>query len=141
MKSTSQPFIQNLTVDISETLQTAVHSNNYWKHSDFSSVMETLKPYYNSDIEIDTEKLTTLLLGDKTIGYICLNYPLIFIESQYALHVKNILHIFHDIEYIIVDTLSNPYLSVAPDIYNAYFDFMENLNAFSSKDFYFYNVV
>ncbi|MFS4470450.1 hypothetical protein [Chryseobacterium sp. T20] len=102
--------------------------------------METLKPHYNIDIETDTEKYTTLLLGDKTIGYICLNYPLIFIESQYALQVKNILHTFHDIEYIIVDTLSTPYLSVDPDFYNAYFDFMENLNAFSAEDFYFYNV-
>ncbi|WP_129056041.1 MULTISPECIES: hypothetical protein [unclassified Chryseobacterium] len=127
-------------MDITEILQIAVHSNNYWKHSDFSSVMETLKLYYNSDIETDTEKLTTLLLGDKIIGYICLNYPLVFIESQYALHVKNILQTFHDIEYIIVDTLSNPYLSVDPDIYNAYFDFMENLNAFSAEEFYFYNI-
>mgnify|MGYP000196171465 CR=1 FL=1 len=127
-------------MDITETLQAAVYSNNFWKHSDFSSVIETIEVYYDIDIEMDTEKFTTLLLGDKTIGYICLNYPLIFIESQYALQVKNILHIFHDIEYIIVDTLSTPYLSVNPDIYNVYFDFMENLNAFSAEDFYFYNV-
>ncbi|RXM41130.1 hypothetical protein BOQ62_02420 [Chryseobacterium sp. CH21] len=102
--------------------------------------METLKPHYNINIEMDTEKVVVLLLGDKTIGYICLNYPLIFIESQYALEVKNIRHTFHDIEYIMVDMLSNPYLSVDPDFYNAYFDFMENLNAFSAEDFYFYNV-
>lgn len=127
-------------MDISETLQTIVHSDNYWKHSDFSSVMEALKPHYNTHIEMDTEKVVVLLLGDKAIGYICLNYPLIFIESQYALQVKNILHTFHDIEYIMVDTLSNAYLSVDPDFYNAYFDFMENLNAFSAEDFYFYNV-
>ncbi|MEN5308419.1 hypothetical protein ABE425_12970 [Chryseobacterium cucumeris] len=79
-------------------------------------------------------------MGNKTVGYICLNYPLIFIEKLYALQVKNILHTFRDIEYIIVDTLSNPYLTVDPDIYNAYFDFIENLNAFSAEDFYFYNV-
>ncbi len=102
--------------------------------------METLKPHYSINIEMDTEKFTTLFLGDKAIGYICLNYPLIFVESQYALQIKNVLHAFHDIGYIIVDTLSNPYLSVDSDIYNAYFDFMENLNAFSAEDFYFYNV-
>ncbi|MDR3024816.1 hypothetical protein [Chryseobacterium sp.] len=128
-------------MDITETLQTAVHSNNYWKHSDFSTVIETLIPHYSIDIEMEIEKISVLHLENKTIGYICLNYPLIFIESQYALQVKNILHSFHDIEYIIVDTLSNPYLSVSPDIYNVYFDFMENLNAFSAEDFYFYNVV
>ena len=89
---------------------------------------------------METEKIAILNLGNKTIGYICLNYPLIFMESQYALQVKNALHSFHEIEYIIVDTLSNPNLSVDHDIYNAYFDFMENLNAFSSEDFYFYNV-
>lgn len=127
-------------MDITETLQTAVHSNNYWKHSDFSSLMEVLSFHYEINIEMDTEKITALHLGNKTIGYICLNYPLIFIESQYALQVKNLLHSFHDIEYIIVNTLSHPYLSVNPDIYNAYFDFMENLNAFSAEDFYFYNV-
>ncbi|ATN04669.1 hypothetical protein CRN76_04250 [Chryseobacterium indologenes] len=89
---------------------------------------------------MDTEKITILRLENKTIGYICLNYPLIFIESQFALQVKNVLHTFHDIEYISVHTLSNPYLSVNPDIYNVYFDFMENLNAFYAEDFYFYNV-
>ncbi|MDR6372938.1 hypothetical protein J2795_004126 [Chryseobacterium bernardetii] len=127
-------------MDITETLQAAVYSNNYWKHSDFSSVMEALIPHYNIDIEMDTEKITILRLENKIIAYICLHYPLIFIESQHALQVKNILHTFHDIEYIIVDTLSNPYLSVNPDIYNVYFDLMENLNAFSAEDFYFYNV-
>ncbi len=89
---------------------------------------------------METERIAILNLGNN-IGYICLNYPLIFIENQYALQVKNILHTFHDIEYIIVDTLSDPKLSVDPDIYNTYFDFMENLNAFSAEDFYFYNVV
>ncbi len=33
---------------------------------------------------MDTGKITILRLENKTIGYICLNYPLIFIESQYA---------------------------------------------------------
>jgi hypothetical protein len=128
-------------VDITEILQAAVHSNNYWKHSYFSSVIETLSYHYSTYIEMETERIAILNLGNKTMGYICLNYPLIFIENQYALQVKNILHTFHDIEYIIVDTLSDPKLSVDPDIYNAYFDFMENLNAFSAEDFYFYNVV
>ncbi|MDR4954759.1 hypothetical protein REB14_21470 [Chryseobacterium sp. ES2] len=127
-------------MDITETLQTAVHSNNYWKHTDFISVVEVLSFHYDINIEMDIEKITALHLGNKPIGYICLNYPLIFIESQYALQVTNLLHIFHDIEYIMVNTLSHPYLSVDPDIYNAYFDFMENLNAFSAEDFYFYNV-
>lgn len=127
-------------MDITETLQAAVHSNNYWKHSDFSSITNTLSNYYSVDIEMEAEKITVLSLGNKIIGYICLNYPLIFIESQYALQVKSLLHPFHDIEFIIVSTLSNQYLSVNPDIYNAYFDFMENLNAFSAEDFYFYNV-
>ncbi|WPO89544.1 hypothetical protein [Chryseobacterium sp. HR92] len=102
--------------------------------------METLIPHYSIDIEMEVEKISVLNLENKTIGYICLNYPLIFIESQYALQVKNVLHTFHDIEYIVVDTLSTPYLSVDSDIYNSYFDFMENLNAFSAEDFYFYNV-
>lgn len=127
-------------MDITEILQAAVHSNNYWKHSDFSSVIEALSFPYRTDIEKETEKIAILNLGNKTVGYICLNYPLIFIEKLYALQVKNILHTFRDIEYIIVDTLSHPYLTVDPDIYNAYFDFMENLNAFSAEDFYFYNV-
>lgn len=127
-------------MDITETLQAAVHSNNYWKHSDFSSITNTLSNHYSVDIEMEAEKIAVLSLGNKIIGYICLNYPLIFIESQYALQVKSLLHPFHDIEFIIVNTLSNQYLSVNPDIYNAYFDFMENLNAFSAEDFYFYNV-
>lgn len=99
--------------------------------------MEVLILHYNVDIEMDTGKITILRLANKTIGYICLNYPLIFIKSQYALQVKNVLHTFHDIKYISVNTLSNPYLSVNPDIYNVYFDFMENLNAFYAEDFYF----
>lgn len=127
-------------MDITETLQTAVHSNNYWKHSGFISVMGALSFHYDIDIEIDTEKISVLGLENKTFGYICLNHPLIFIESQYASQIKNILHTFYDIEYIIVDTLSTPYLSVNPDIYNVYFNFMENLSAFSAEDFYFYNV-
>ncbi|WP_185245841.1 hypothetical protein [Chryseobacterium bernardetii] len=75
-------------MDITEILQTAVHSNNYWKHSDFSSVTEALSSHYSTDIEIETEKIAILNLGNKAIGYICLNHPLIFIENQYALSVK-----------------------------------------------------
>lgn len=128
-------------MDITEILQVAVHSDNYWKLSDFSSVTETLSyHYYNIDIEMETEKIAILNLGNKTIGYIFLNHPLILIENQHSLQVKNVLHSFHYIEYIIVDTLSNVYLSVEPDFYNIYFDFMENLNAFSAEDFYFHNV-
>ncbi|MFP3831987.1 hypothetical protein [Chryseobacterium sp. SIMBA_028] len=53
--------------------------------------------------------------------------------------VRNVLHTFNDVEYIIVDMISHQYLSVDTDIYNSYFDYMENLNAFSAEDFYFYN--
>jgi hypothetical protein len=113
-------------VDITETLQAAVYSNNYWKHSDFSSVTNALSWLYRTDIENKKRKNYYFKLVNKTVGYICPNYPLIFIESQYALQIKNVLHAFYDIKYIIVDTLSNPYLSVDPDIYNAYFDFMKN---------------
>lgn len=63
---------------MTETLQAALYSNNYWKHSDFSSVIEVLIIHYNADIEMDTEKKkkkknTILCLENKTIGYICLN--------------------------------------------------------------------
>ncbi|AZA98116.1 hypothetical protein EG359_00155 [Chryseobacterium joostei] len=127
-------------MNITETLRKVVHSNNYWKHSDFLSVMETLSSHYDIDIEIDSEKIAVIVLENKTIGYTCLNYPMIFIENKYASQVRNVLHTFNDVEYIIVDMISHQYLSVDSDIYNSYFDYMENLNAFSAEDFYFYNV-
>ncbi|OCA68660.1 hypothetical protein BBH99_15025 [Chryseobacterium contaminans] len=127
-------------MDITEILQTAVHSNNYWKHSDFSSVTEALSSHYSTDIEMETEKITLLNLGNKTIGYICLNHPLIFIENQYALQVKNVLHSFHDIGYIVVDTLNNQCLSVNHEVYHKYFNWIENLNTFSAEEFSFYHI-
>lgn len=127
-------------MDITPIIRKAIDSNNNWKHSAFTSVIELLSSHYDIDIEIDTEKIAVLSLKNKTIGYICLNYPLIFIESEYVLQVKNFLYTFNNVEYIIVDTIFNQYLLINSYIYNSYFEYMENLTAFSAEDFYFYNV-
>ncbi len=127
-------------MDITPIIRKAIDSNNNWKHSAFISVIELLSSHYEIDIEIDTEKIAVLSLKNKTIGYICLNYPLIFIESKYVLQVKNFLYTFNNVEYIIVDTIFNQYLLINSYIYNYYFEYMENLTAFSAEDFYFYNV-
>ncbi len=127
-------------MDITPIIRKAIDSNNNWKHSAFTSVIELLSSHYDIDIEIDTEKIAVLSLKNKTIGYICLNYPLIFIESKYVLQVKNFLYTFNNVEYIIVDTIFNQYLLINSYIYNSYFEYMENLTAFSAEDFYFYNV-
>ncbi|GEJ43393.1 hypothetical protein CRS_00010 [Chryseobacterium sp. ON_d1] len=127
-------------MDITPIIRKAIDSNNNWKHSAFTSVIELLSSHYDIDIEIDTEKIAVLSLKNKTIGYICLNYPLIFIESEYVLQVKNFLYTFNNVEYIIVDTIFNQYLLINSYIYNSYFEYMENLTTFSAEDFYFYNV-
>ncbi|GEN65728.1 hypothetical protein [Chryseobacterium rhizosphaerae] len=127
-------------MDITAILQKAIYANMNWKHSIFFSVIETLSHHYITDIEIDSEKIYVLSTENKIIGYICLNYPLIFIENNYASQVDNILSAFDSIQYIRVKTLHDQYLSIDPDIYNTCFDYMENLTSFSAEDFYFCNV-
>ncbi|MFN1217998.1 hypothetical protein ACKW6Q_13595 [Chryseobacterium kwangjuense] len=127
-------------MDITESIQKAVTSNINWKHNDFEPVVNALSIEYQVDIEIYAEKSATLNSEKKVIGYIYLNYPIIFLESKYSSQIRSILNSFSDIQYIIVNTLYDQCLSIDEDIYITYFDYMGNPEAFSAEDFYFYNV-
>ncbi|WP_347216054.1 hypothetical protein [Chryseobacterium sp.] len=127
-------------MDITEIIQRAMDLNNNWKHSTFSTVTENLLSHYEVDLEIDSEKIAVLRLNNNTIGYICLNYPLVFIETKHASQINDILFKFNNIQYITISTLDIQCLTINSDFYNSYFNYMENLNAFSAEDFYFYNV-
>ncbi|MDQ0065355.1 hypothetical protein [Chryseobacterium lathyri] len=127
-------------MDITKSIRKAVNSNTYWKHGIFQSVVNALSIDYQVDIEIYAEKFATLISDKQVIGYIYLNYPIIFLESKYSSQIHSILNNFSDIQYIIVNTLYDQCLSIDEDIYATYFDYMGNPEAFSAEDFYFYNV-
>lgn len=126
-------------MDITQSIQKAINSNTNWKHSDFGSAVDALSLNYHVDIEINAEKIGVLSSEEKIIAYVHLNYPIILLENNYSQQIKSILSSYK-IQYIMVNTLDDQCLSVDPDIYNTYFDYMRHLDNFSADDFYFYNV-
>ncbi|MDQ0780992.1 hypothetical protein QF044_000846 [Chryseobacterium sp. W4I1] len=81
-------------MDITQNIQEAINSNTNWKHSDFESVVNDLSLNYHVDIEINAEKFGVLSSEEKIIGYICLNYPIIFLENKFLPEINFILNNF-----------------------------------------------
>ncbi|MCS3532030.1 hypothetical protein [Chryseobacterium sp. JUb7] len=127
-------------MNITSIIESVISLNINWKHSDFHNIIDILSNNYYINIEIDEEKIATIVIKNSIIGYLCLDYPLFFIENKYFSEVKFLLDQFSYLQYINVNSLLEKSLSVDAETYNKYFNFMGNLKDFSAEDFYFYNV-
>ncbi|MFC3161494.1 hypothetical protein SAMN05443633_101589 [Chryseobacterium arachidis] len=127
-------------MDITSIIKNAVASDINWKHQDFHYIVDILSKRYFITIDLEEEKVAILALKNTVTGYLCLEYPLFFIENKFYSEVRLILNQFKYLKYIKVDSLSEQSLTVNPETYNKYFNYFENMDSFSAEDFYFYNI-
>lgn len=127
-------------MDITTYIEKAVNLKVNWKYCDFYDIIAELTKLFNINYEFEVEKIAVVEIENKIIGYIYTNYPIFFIEDEFILQIKTILSKYDYIQYINVDSFNHEYLSVDKTLYNKYFDYMDNLNNFSVRDFYFYNI-
>ncbi|BAP32520.1 uncharacterized protein CHSO_3483 [Chryseobacterium sp. StRB126] len=127
-------------MDITNLVKKAINLNVNWKHGDFYEMIEILSIRYIVNYEINEEKIAMIQVENEIIGFIFLNYPLFFIENKYLLQLKKELEKYDYIQFINVDSIYHKYLSIDENLYNTYFDYMDNIDIFSAQDFYFYNV-
>jgi capsular polysaccharide biosynthesis protein len=127
-------------MNITSIIEKATTLDINWKHFDFQNIVDVLSKNYCVNIEIVEERIAIIAIKNVIIGYLCLNYPLFFIEDKYYSEIKLLLNQFNYLQYINVNNLFEESLSVDAETYNKYFNFMENLENFSAEDFYFYNI-
>lgn len=127
-------------MNITSTIKSAIGLNINWKHSEFHKIVDILSGGYCVQIESDEEKLASISVKSTIIGYLCLDYPIFFLENIYYPEIRFYLSEFKSVHYINVKSLSERSLSVDAEIYNRYFHFMEDSDNFSAEDFYFYNI-
>lgn len=127
-------------MNITSLIEKAAALDINWKHFDFHNVKDTLAHKYVINIEFEEEKIAVLSLKNTIVGYLCLDYPIFFIENEYYADIHSILNQFDYIQYINVENISKQSLSVNPEIYNKYFYYFENMDRFSAEYFYSYNI-
>jgi hypothetical protein len=127
-------------MDITNFVEKAVNLNVNWKHFDFYDITEMLSKNYIVNYEVNEEKIATIQIENELVGFLCMDYPLFFIEDKKLSEIKILLQEYLYIQYIPVDSINNQYLSVDKALYDKYFDYMDNINSFSANDFYFNNI-
>lgn len=83
------------------------------------------------------ENWASILINDKTIGYIWRKYPLIIIEKEGVPDFKNILSIHGSISYIEVDSLSKDLFRLGDQELRGYFDSSIQFDSFTMEDLWF----
>ncbi len=124
--------------EINKIIKDAVSSNIDWMFSVFYLVIDELK---NAGIQVSfwdgEENWASILVNNKTIGYIWKKYPLIIIEKKDSLDIKSVL-IGHDsISYIEVDSLSGDFFRLDDNELKEYFDNSIDFDSFTMEDLWF----
>jgi hypothetical protein len=127
-------------MDITTFIKKAVNLEINWKYCDFYDIIGELTKFFNINYESEVEKIAVVEIENKIVGYIYANYPIFFIEDKFLFQIKTILHKYDYIQYINVDSFEHEYLSMDKELYDKYFNYMDDLNSFSVLDFYFYNI-
>ncbi|GAA4160693.1 hypothetical protein GCM10022217_25120 [Chryseobacterium ginsenosidimutans] len=127
-------------MNITTFIKKAVNLEVNWKYCDFYDIIGELTKFFNINYESEVEKIAVVEIENKIVGYIYANYPIFFIEDKFLFQIKTILHKYDYIQYINVDSFEHEYLSMDKELYDKYFNCMDDLNNFSVLDFYFYNI-
>ena len=133
--------MQNITNIIKKAIS---KDDVLWSIYEFFYCLEHLgsKRYEVSYCEDDDEKVASISLSSKIIGYIWRRYPLIFITTDQSDDVQIALKGQAYIEYIMVTDLDTEELVLdeAPEV-NSVVSYIISKSGFSATDFWFYHVI
>lgn len=124
--------------DITEKIKLAVNQNILWAVSVFFEFIGKLK---NRNIDVSywegEENWATLIVEEKSIGYLWKKYPVLIIESKYIDTLKEVLAKNDFLSLITVININNEELSLSFEEVNNYFDYGMNYQKFSATDLWF----
>jgi len=124
--------------EINEIIKSTISSNIDWMFSMFYLVIDALK---SAGVQVSfwegEENWGSILVNDKTTGYIWKKYPLIIIEKEGSPDFKSILIGDIPINYIEVDSLSRDLFRLNDDELKGYFDSSIDFDSFTMEDLWF----
>lgn len=133
-----QEQLDNEMKEISEIIKSTVSSKIDWMFSVFYLVIDVLK---SSGIQVSfwegEENWGSILVNNKTIGYIWKKYPLIIIEKEGIPDFKNMLTGHAPINFIEVDSLGQDLFRLNDDELKRYFDSSIDFDSFTMEDLWF----
>ena len=124
--------------EIKEIIKKVVSSNMDWTFSMFFFVIDKLR---EKDIKVsfweDEENWASILLNNKTVGYIWKKFPLIILEKEEIPNFKNLVIEYGPITYIEVESLNKDLFSLEDDDLKSYFNDSLDFNSFTMEDLWY----
>lgn len=133
-----QEQLDNEMKEISGIIKRTISSNVDWGFSIFYLVIDTLKSAgVQTSFWEGEENWASILLKNKTIGYIWKKYPLIIIEKESIPNFKSMLTGHAPINFIEVDSLDQDLFILNDDKLKRYFDSSFDFDSFTMEDLWF----
>jgi hypothetical protein len=124
--------------NITEIFKKAMLGKVNWVFSIFYLSMAKLE---TEGIELsfweEEENWASILLNNKTVGYIWKKYPIVILERKISSKVQEQLIDINIIYYIEVDYLNKDLFRIEDDELKAYFGDFDNFNSFTMEDLWF----
>ena len=124
--------------DVTEVSKKIISTNSDWTFSTFYFTVEVLK---NSGVNLSfwegEENWVSLIVGQKTAGFVWKKYPLVVFEKNHLPHLEMYLKEIELIFYIEVECLSKDLFKINSKGLEVYFEGFTNFNSFTMDDLWF----
>jgi hypothetical protein len=124
--------------NISEIFRKVISIDTTWKIREF---YDLLNKFDNNNFEISywkgEENWASILLENKTIGYIWKNYPLIIIEKHYAKEIKELAKCSDLCNYVEVEALNKDLFEIDDNQVRKTLNGFMDFNSFTMEDLWF----
>lgn len=126
-------------IDITEILKKVTNSNTYWSLSIFYDVLEIFK---NHNIKFSfwdgEENWASVLNSDEVIGFLWKKYPLIIIEKENVVQIRELLKKIEGITYLEVESVNEDLFRIDSKSVKEYFDHFPKFDSFTIEELWFY---
>ncbi|MGM5631614.1 hypothetical protein O2K51_11995 [Apibacter raozihei] len=124
--------------DLTKYFLDAINSNLYWKHDMFFDAVNLLQlNKYTISFWLNEENWAIINLEDKTIGYMWINYPLLFVLNEYIADILTLLD-SSQITIVGIKSLQKKEFKVDYNLLKDYLDYGFDSKCFSIEDLWFY---
>jgi len=125
--------------NVTQIFRNAISSHTDWMINTFYKVIEVLR---KKDVRISfwegEENWASILIDNKTVGYIWRKYPLIVIKKNSVPNLISLLSNQKIINYLEVDSLDKELLRIEDSELAEFLDGYSNLSSFTIEDIWFY---